>query len=205
MMFQRFLFRTSVASLLCLGLSLAGEGIVHAQDNGGRMQIKTNPFGWFAGQFQVSVEKPFSKHASWQLTSGIVRSNLELNTSDLESLLGVRTSLNSVDWLGFVVMPEVRYYLSPEVMKGFYFGGFARVRAIQRTMVTNFTGVQRRTAVGAGFVLGGQFQMGKRVRGDLFLGPQVKSVTTNIGEHFVYGEEGWIPGIRFGMNIAWTR
>jgi hypothetical protein len=186
-------------------LSLAGEGIVHAQDNGGRMQIKTNPFGWFAGQFQVSVEKPFSKHASWQLTSGIVRSNLELNTSDLESLLGVRTSLNSVDWLGFVVMPEVRYYLSPEVMKGFYFGGFARVRAIQRTMVTNFTGVQRRTAVGAGFVLGGQFQMGKRVRGDLFLGPQVKSVTTNIGEHFVYGEEGWIPGIRFGMNIAWTR
>ena len=205
MMFQRFLFRTSVASLLCLGLSLAGEGIVHAQDNGGRMQIKTNPFGWFAGQFQVSVEKPFSKHASWQLTSGIVRSNLELNTSDLESLLGVRTSLNSVDWLGFVVMPEVRYYLSPEVMKGFYFGGFARVRAIQRTMVTNFTGVQRRTAVGAGFVLGGQFQMGKRVRGDLFLGPQVKSVTTNIGEHFVYGEEGWIPGVRFGMNIAWTR
>ena len=205
MMFQRFLFRTSVASLLCLGLSLAGEGIVHAQDDGGRMQIKTNPFGWFAGQFQVSVEKPFSKHASWQLTSGIVRSNLELNTSDLESLLGVRTSLNSVDWLGFVVIPEVRYYLSPEVMKGFYFGGFARVRAIQRTMVTNFTGVQRRTAVGAGFVLGGQFQMGKRVRGDLFLGPQVKSVTTNIGEHFVYGEEGWIPGIRFGMNIAWTR
>ena len=180
-------------------------GMIHAQDDGGRMQIKTNPFGWFAGQFQVSVEKPFSKRASWQLTSGIVRSNLELNTSDLESLLGVKTSLNSVDWLGFVVVPEVRYYLSPEATKGFYFGGFARVRSIRRTMVTNFTGVQRRTAVGAGLVLGGQFQMGKRVRGDLFLGPQVKSVTTNIGEHFVYGEEGWIPGIRFGMNIAWTR
>ena len=205
MMSQRFLFRVFLAPLFCLGLAMTEGGAVHAQDDGGRMQIKTNPFGWFAGQFQVSVEKPFSKHASWQLTSGIVRSNLELNTSDLESLLGVRTSLNSVDWLGFVVMPEVRYYLSPEVMKGFYFGGFARVRAIQRTMVTNFTGVQRRTAVGAGFVLGGQFQMGKRVRGDLFLGPQVKSVTTNIGEHFVYGEEGWIPGIRFGMNIAWTR
>ena len=205
MMSKRFLFRAFLAPLFCLGLAMAEGGIVHAQDNGGRMQIKTNPFGWFAGQFQVSVEKPFSKHASWQLTSGIVRSNLELNTSDLESLLGVKTSLNSVDWLGFVVVPEVRYYLSPEVAKGFYFGGFARVRAIRRTMVTNFTGVQRRTAVGAGLVLGGQFQMGKRVRGDLFLGPQVKSVTTTIGEHFIYGEEAWVPGIRFGMNIAWTR
>ena len=205
MMSKRFLFRAFLAPLFCLGLAMAEGGIVHAQDNGGRMQIKTNPFGWFAGQFQVSVEKPFSKHASWQLTSGIVRSNLELNTSDLESLLGVKTSLNSVDWLGFVVVPEVRYYLSPEATKGFYFGGFARVRSIRRTMVTNFTGVQRRTAVGAGLVLGGQFQMGKRVRGDLFLGPQVKSVTTTIGEHFVYGEEAWIPGIRFGMNIAWTR
>ena len=205
MMSQRFLFRVFLAPLFCLGLAMAEGGIVHAQDGGGRVQIKTNPFGWFAGQFQVSVEKPFSKHASWQLTSGIVRSNLELNTSDLESLLGVKTSLNSVDWLGFVVVPEVRYYLSPEATKGFYFGVFARVRSIRRTMVTNFTGVQRRTAVGAGLVLGGQFQMGKRVRGDLFLGPQVKSVTTTIGEHFIYGEEAWIPGIRFGMNIAWTR
>lgn len=205
MMSQRSLFRAFLAPLLCLCLAMTEGGMIHAQDDGGRMQIKTNPFGWFAGQFQVSVEKPFSKRASWQLTSGIVRSNLELNTSDLESLLGVKTSLNSVDWLGFVVVPEVRYYLSPEATKGFYFGGFARVRSIRRTMVTNFTGVQRRTAVGAGLVLGGQFQMGKRVRGDLFLGPQVKSVTTNIGEHFVYGEEGWIPGIRFGMNIAWTR
>ena len=138
------------------------------------------------------------------MSAGLIRSNLELNTSDLESLLGVRTSLNSVDWLGFIVKPEVRVYMSPEPMKGFYLGAFARVRSLQRTMVTNFTGVQRRTALGAGVVLGGQFRISDKVRGDLFLGPQVKSVTTTIGEHYVYGEEAWVPGIRFGMNFAWT-
>ena len=59
--------------------------------------------------------------------------------------------------------------------------------------------------VGAGVVLGGQFKVSDTVRGDLFIGPQMKSVTTTIGEHFIYGEEEWVPGIRFGMNFGWTR
>ena len=51
------------------------------------------------------------------MTGGVVRSNLELNTDDLESLLSINTSLNAVDWVGFLAMPEARIYLSPEVGK----------------------------------------------------------------------------------------
>jgi hypothetical protein len=136
-------------------------------------------------------------------TAGYVRSSIELNTSDLESLLGVRTSLNAVDWEGFVVQPEFRFYLSEAAGKGMYLGAFARVRSIHRIMVTNFTGHQRRTAVGGGVVLGGQFNMTERLTGDLFIGPQLKSVTTNYGDHFAYGEGNWMPGIRFGMWMGW--
>ena len=172
----------------------------HAQDG---VIVKANPFGLFAGQFQGGIEQDLSYRSSVQLTAGFVRSNLELNTSDLESLLGVRTSLNSVDWQGFVVQPEVRRYLSAQTGKGMYLGAFARVRAIRRIMVTNFTGIQRRTAVGGGMVLGGQFNVSERITGDLFIGPQMKSVTAVYGDHFAYGEGDWIPGIRFGMLLGW--
>lgn len=177
--------------------------ISQAQD--GAYILKANPFGLVAGQFQGGVEWKLSDKVSLVGTAGYVRSAIELNTSDLESLLGVRTSLNAVDWEGFVLQQEGRWYLSQEAGKGMYLGAFARARAIHRIMVTNFTGHQRRTAVGAGFVLGGQFNMTERLTGDLFIGPQMKSVTTNYGEHFVYGEGDWLPGIRFGMLMGWRR
>ncbi len=186
--------------LVCCGLLIFSVG--SAQEKGGQWWLKTNPFGLFAGQFQASFEHTISNKLTWQLTGGVVRSNLEFNTDDLESLLSINTSLNAVDWLGFLAMPEARVYLSPEVGKGFYFGAFARVRCIQRTMTTNFVGVQHRTAVGAGAVIGGQFKISEHVRGDLFLGPQVKSTTTTLNEHFVYAEEEWLPGVRFGMNFC---
>lgn len=175
-----------------------------AQEGSGRGWIKTNPFGLFVGQFQCGLERPVSDRVSVQVTGGVVRSSLELNTDDLESLLSINTTLNAVDWVGFLAMPEVRYYLSDNlgVGKGFYLGSFARVRCIKRTMTTNFVGVQRRTAVGAGALIGGQFKISDHVRGDLFLGPQIKSTTTAINAHFVYAEEEWLPGIRFGMNFC---
>ena len=193
--------------LFCALTALCAFGTqprVSAQEPVPRWWVKTNPFGLFAGQFQAAYERAVSDKVTVQMTGGVVRSNLELNTDDLESLLSINTSLNAVDWIGFLAMPEARVYLSPEVGKGFYVGAFARVRCIKRTMTTNFVGVQRRTAVGAGAVIGGQFKISEHVRGDLFLGPQVKSTTTTLNEHFVYAEEEWLPGIRFGMNFAWT-
>ena len=181
-----------------------------AQEESRSWWVKSNPFGLFAGQFQVSYEQAVSNRISVQMTGALVRANLELNTNDLEDLLSINTSLNAVDWIGFLAMPEARVYLSPEVGKGFYLGAFARVRCIERTMTTNFTGIQRRSALGIGAVIGGQFKISKHVRGDLFLGPQVKSTTTTLGTpddptpQFVFGEEEWLPGIRFGMNIGWT-
>jgi len=195
----RFLFCTLTA-LCVIGTQLR----VSAQEPASKWWVKANPFGLFAGQFQASYERAVSDKVTVQMTGGVVRSNLELNTDDLESLLSINTSLNAVDWIGFLAMPEARVYLSPEVGKGFYLGAFARVRCIKRTMTTNFVGVQRRTAVGAGAVIGGQFKISQHVRGDLFLGPQIKSTTTTLNEHFVYAEEEWLPGIRFGMNFAWT-
>jgi len=174
-----------------------------SQSPSAEWQLKSNPFGLVAGQFQFGAELHMSGKRAVQLTAGYVRSNLELNTSDLESLLGVSTSLNEVDWQGFVVQPELRQYLSAQTGKGMYVGAFARVRCIRRIMTTNFVGIQRRTALGVGMVLGGQFNMTPRFVGDLFIGPQVKSVTTSYGDHFVYGEDDWIPGVRFGMLLGW--
>ena len=165
--------------------------------------VKSNPFGLFAGQFQFGAERLGEGPLTYQCTAGYVRSALELNTSDLESLLGVRTSLNAVDWNGFVVQPELRLYLSEKAGKGMYIAAFARVRSIRRVMVTNFTGVQHRTAVGGGGVLGGQFNLTPRLIGDLFIGPQMKSVTSSYSGHFVYAEGDWVPGIRFGMSLGW--
>lgn len=194
-------FLLCALTALCSGVA---PWSASAQEEGAKWWVKTNPFGLFAGQFQASYERAVSDKMTVQVTGGVVRSNLELNTDDLESLLSINTSLNAVDWIGFLAMPEARVYLSPEVGKGFYIGAFARVRSIKRTMTTNFVGVQRRAAVGAGAVIGGQFTISRHVRGDLFLGPQVKSTTTALNEHFVYAEEEWLPGIRFGMNFAWT-
>jgi hypothetical protein len=191
------LFIGLLTALLALGLPSVAQS--QTQD----LELKANPFGLFAGQFQFGVERHISGTRALQLTAGYVRSNLELNTSDLESLLGVSTSLNEVDWQGFVVQPELRQYLSAQAGKGMYLGAFARVRCIRRIMTTNFVGTQRRTALGAGVVLGGQFNMTPRLTGDLFIGPQIKSVTTSFGDHFVYGEDDWIPGIRFGMLLGW--
>ena len=193
-------WRPALLAMFLVGVALSSTG----QDLPKRGWLKTNPFGLFVGQFQCGFEQPVSDRFSVQLTGGVVRSSLELNTDDLESLLSINTSLNAVDWIGFVAMPEVRYYLSENmgVGKGFYIGAFARVRSIQRTMTTNFVGVQHRTAVGAGGVIGGQFTISEHVRGDLFLGPQIKSTTTTFGEHFVYAEEEWLPGVRFGMNFC---
>ncbi len=195
--------------LLIAGLlALPADSV--AQEEGRSWCVKANPFGLFAGQFQVSYEQAVSNRISVQMTGAVVRANLELNTNDLEDLLSINTSLNAVDWIGFLAMPEARVYLSPEVGKGFYLGAFARVRCIERTMTTNFIGIQRRSALGLGAVIGGQFKISEHVRGDLFLGPQVKSTTTTLGTpddptpQFVFGKEEWLPGIRFGMNIGWT-
>ena len=195
-----YTWRPAVLAVVMVGVVLSSTG----QDLPKRGWLKTNPFGLFVGQFQCGFERPVSDRFSVQLTGGVVRSSLELNTDDLESLLSINTTLNAVDWIGFVAMPEVRYYLSENmgVGKGFYIGAFARVRSIQRTMTTNFVGVQHRTAVGAGGVIGGRFTISEHVRGDLFLGPQIKSTTTTFGEHFVYAEEEWLPGVRFGMNFC---
>lgn len=177
---------------------------LHVQAQDMRGWVKTNPFGLFAGQFQCGYERAVSGQMTVQLTGGVVRSNLEFETDELETLLGIGTSLQAVDWSGFLIMPEVRLYLSEERGKGFYLGAFARARCIQRTMTTNFVSVQHRTAVGAGVVLGGQFNISKSVRGDLFIGPQIKSTTTVYIDHFVYGEGDWLPGVRFGMNFGWS-
>ena len=197
--FYKLSRRVSCLMLWALLGGLWGTGMLAQRS----LVVKTNPFGLVAGQFQGGVERLYSERAGVQLTAGFVRSRLELNTSDLESLLGVSTSLNSVDWQGVVVQPEWRQYISAQAGKGMYVGAFARARIIRRIMVTNFTGIQRRTAIGGGAVLGGQFNITERMTGDLFIGPQVKSVTTVYGDHFAYGEGTWLPGIRFGFLMGW--
>ena len=134
-----------------VGGVLVGVACPAGQDLPKRGWLKTNPFGLFVGQFQCGFERPVSDRFSVQLTGGVVRSNLELNTDDLESLLSINTSLNAVDWIGFLAMPEVRYYLSENmgVGKGFL-PRRLRAGSVHPTDDDHqFCGGQHRTAVGA--------------------------------------------------------
>ena len=90
----RFLFCT-LTTLCVIGTQLR----VSAQEPASKWWVKANPFGLFAGQFQASYERAVSDKVTVQMTGGVVRSNLELNTDDLESLLSINTSLNAVDWI----------------------------------------------------------------------------------------------------------
>ena len=166
--------------------------------------IKTNPMGWFAGQYQFGYEHFLSEKASIQLMPGGIFGSVSLTSSTLDSTLAFE-SVNATRG-GFIVIPEFRYYLGGEAPDGLYVSGFGRFRSVKTTLDNDASSSQTRSAIGAGFVLGYQYMLANGFCGEIFLGPQFKSTTTtSTGEYDDYGfaiDDDSDTGIRFGITIG---
>lgn len=181
---------------------LASAVSVQAQDGTG--VIKTNPWGWFAGQFQFGYEHFLSENASVQLLPGAIFSKGSVSISD--TTVAFFESYN-VTRLGFIVIPEFRYYLSDEVPDGLYIAAFGRYRTVTTTVDEDADNTRLRQIMGGGFVLGYQYQLANGLAGEVFLGPQFKSINTSFtGAYQEYDDldlgESDGTGIRFGLNIG---
>ncbi len=185
------------AILMVIGLHVQG------QEQEGQGIIKTNPFGWFAGQFQFGYEHFLSEKLSVQVMPGVIFSNTTVTQSDslffLESFDATR--------LGFIVVPEVRYYLGDVAPDGLYIAPFGRFRTVTTTVDQDDASTRKRTSIGGGFVLGYQYQLANGLTGELFLGPQFKSSNTEYTGDFELYEDLSLDdtedtGIRFGLTIG---
>ena len=183
-------------SCLALAISLGAQ----AQDGTG--VVKSNPLGWFAGQYQFGYEHFLSDRASVQLVPGGIFGSISLTTGDT---LGGLTSVTATR-SGFIVIPEFRYYLGDEAPRGLYIAPFGRYRSVKTQVDSDEASSQTRSAVGGGFVLGYQYKLANGLTFDLFLGPQFKSTsTTSEGDYDNYGfalDDESDTGIRFGLNMG---
>jgi hypothetical protein len=189
-----------VVFLLALGLTI-GLG-ANAQDGVGG--IKTNPWGWFAGQYQFGYEHFLGEHASVQLMPGGIYGEVSLTPNDTAATFASVRATRS----GLIVIPEFRYYLGDEAPRGLYIAPFARYRNVTTRINNDQASSRIRTAIGGGFVLGYQYKLANGLMADLFMGPQFKSSTTSTtGSFDDYGfaiEDESDTGIRFGLNIGYA-
>ena len=183
-------------AVLCIGIS--------AQAQEGTGVIKTNPFGWFAGQYQFGYEHFLSEKASVQLLPGGIYSVGTVSIND--SLAGFFADYTA-NRTGFIVVPEFRYYLGDVAPDGLYVAPFGRFRSVKTTVDEDAQSTKTRRSFGGGFVLGFQYQLANGITGELFLGPQFKSTeTTYTGAYQQYDDFGFDDaddtGIRFGLTIG---
>ena len=190
-------------TILLMAVLAMGAFSLQAQEQEGTGVVKSNPFGWFAGQFQFGYEHFLSEKLSVQVMPGLIFSNTTVTQGDslflLESFDATR--------LGFIVVPEVRYYLGDVAPDGLYIAPFGRLRTVTTTVDQDDASTRKRTSIGGGFVLGYQYQLANGLTGEVFLGPQFKSSTTEYtGDFETYedlsADDTDDTGIRFGLTIG---
>jgi len=177
---------------------------IAGQAQEGNGVIKTNPLGWFAGQYQFGYEHFLSDKASIQLVPGGIFGSVTLTTAVADSTLELESV--SATRGGIIVIPEFRYYLGGVAPDGLYIAPFGRFRSVKTSLDNDEASSQTRRAIGGGFVLGYQYQLANGLTGELFIGPQFKSTTTTSeGSYDDYGfalDDDSYTGIRFGLTIG---
>ena len=167
--------------------------------------IKTNPFGWFAVQYQFGYEHFLSEKTSVQLLPGGIYSMGTVSIND--SLAGFFEDYGATR-VGFIVVPEFRYYLGDVAPDGLYVAPFGRLRSVKTTVDEDPMSTKTRRSIGGGFVLGFQYQLANGLTGEIFLGPQFKSTDSiYTGSYEQYDDLGFDDdsdntGIRFGLTIG---
>ena len=172
--------------------------------------IKTNPLGFFAGQYMIGYEHMLNDQMSVQLVGGAISS-----TGDQNSSLGNYNNRLERKKTGFIAIPEFRYYVSPDATgapHGLYLAAFARVLSAKwdwndvrdsgysyydATLDmylegdANVSRNDERMAVGGGIVLGYAYYTSGGAMLEGFIGPQFKSVSfTRTYDNYESVDEG---------------
>jgi len=186
--------------------------------------VKTNPLGYFTGQFMFGYEHMLNDRMSVQLMPGLV------SQSSSQTLF--ETSYEQQK-SGFIVIPEFRYYLKPDNLgapEGLYVAGLARVMSLTYDLTdtspanglyADVSRTDKRTVIGGGAVIGYAFFMDNGLSAELFVGPQFKSVSFDrTYDNFTNSEAGDAEfdskfvdvslaglensgaGVRFGINVG---
>lgn len=184
---KKFMF-AACAALMSLTLS--------AQQN--TQAVKTNPLGFFAGQYQVAYERALNDNFSVQLSAGFIGGTSE-GTLVGDSLEITTETYNKT---GFIAIPEVRWYPGGSACEGFYIAALGRFRSAT-TVNESDDVILERTANGAAVVLGYQRATdGYMV--DFFVGPQYKVVTSagTLEEASSFFTSDNPMGVRVGVNLG---
>ena len=184
---KKFMF-AACAALMSLTLS--------AQQN--TQAVKTNPLGFFAGQYQVAYERALNDNFSVQLSAGFIGGTSE-GTLVGDSLEITTETYNKT---GFIAIPEVRWSPGGSACEGFYIAALGRFRSAT-TVNESDDVILERTANGAAVVLGYQRATdGYMV--DFFVGPQYKAVTSagTLEEASSFFTSDNPMGVRVGVNLG---
>ena len=184
---KKFMF-AACAALMSLTMS--------AQQN--TQAVKTNPLGFFAGQYQVAYERALNDNFSVQLSAGFIGGTTE-GTLVSDSL---EVSTETYNKTGFIAIPEVRWYPGGSACEGFYIAALGRFRSAT-TVNESDDVILERTANGAAVVLGYQRATdGYMV--DFFVGPQYKAVTSagTLEEASSFFTSDNPMGVRVGVNLG---
>lgn len=184
---KKFMF-AACAALMSLTMS--------AQQN--TQAVKTNPLGFFAGQYQVAYERALNDNFSVQLSAGFIGGTSE-GTLVSDSL---EVSTETYNKTGFIAIPEVRWYPGGSACEGFYIAALGRFRSAT-TVNESDDVILERAANGAAVVLGYQRATdGYMV--DFFVGPQYKAVTSagTLEEASSFFTSDNPMGVRVGVNLG---
>ena len=160
--------------------------------------VKTNPLGFFAGQYQVAYERALNDNFSVQLSAGFIGGTSE-GTLVSDSL---EVSTETYNKTGFIAIPEVRWYPGGSACEGFYIAALGRFRSAT-TVNESDDVILERAANGAAVVLGYQRATdGYMV--DFFVGPQYKAVKSagTLEEASSFFTSDNPMGVRVGVNLG---
>jgi len=148
-------------SIVCL-IIFSGALKVQAQDPGNI--IKVNYLSLVVSTINVAYEKGLSEKTSGQF----------------QFYYWMGGKVGDVQYGGFGVTPEFRFYPSGNALRGFFLGPFIRYQnwSIEDTEPDPVSGLQAKgtyQSFGGGVVLGGQFVFGDVVSLDIWGGPAFNS------------------------------
>ncbi|MCH1587581.1 MAG: DUF3575 domain-containing protein [Flavobacteriales bacterium] len=159
--------------------------------------IKTNPLGFFAAQYQLAYEYGLNDNLSVQLSAGAIGGSGEAFSLDPNVTNQISTTRS-----GFIVIPELRYFPGGSACEGFYISLGGRYRTAT-TVDSDDNERLSRQAAGGSLLLGFQKVGGDGYTVDFFLGPQFKTVDAS-GDLDVSGlfNNDDNVGVRLGVNIG---
>jgi len=185
-----------LSSALLLGM---GASAAHAQSNA----IKINIFSPLVRTVSIFGEHALNENSSAQL-----------------GFYYTRFSVGDTKFGGFGITPEYRYYLSDEVMNGFYVAPFLRYQSLTMKLddyrsyyydvngnyvPTSSSPKATLSTIGGGLLIGYQRVFKKRITFDSFIGPSFNSGSIKVksgGANENVFETGSFDG--FGVRLGIT-